>query len=113
VGAPYELVPVDLMSGAQRSPEYLAINPNGRVPTLEDEGPGGERILLWESHAILQYLAAKHPAARLDGETPLERGEVAKWLFVNAAHLGPAMAHVFAHTIRLPEEQRIPKLVEN
>jgi glutathione S-transferase len=113
VGAPYELVPVDLMSGAQRSPEYLALNPNGRVPTLEvDDDPSGQRLLLWESHAIVQYLAARYPAARLDGERPGEKGEIAKWLFLNAAHFGPALSHVFAHSIRLPEEQRIPKLVE-
>jgi glutathione S-transferase len=108
VGAPHEFIPVDLAAGAQKAPEYLLLNPNGRVPTLEDDG-----LVIWESHAISLYLAAKYPQARLDGETPAERGSIAKWLFLNAAHFGPAFAGVFAHSFRLPEDQRIPKIAEN
>lgn len=108
VGEPYEYVMVDLMSGGQRAPEYVALNPNGRVPTLVD----GE-LVLWESHAILEYLAAKHPEKRLAGSTPAEVAHIAKYLFLNASHLGPALAGIFAHTIRLPEEKRIPQIAEN
>jgi glutathione S-transferase len=107
-GAPYELVPVDLMSGAQKSPEYLALNPTGRVPTLVD----GD-FVLWESNAILEYLAAKHPEAKLGGGSPREVGEIARWMFMNAAHLSPNVARIFAHTIRLPEAKRIPQIVED
>ena len=48
--APYELVAVDLMAGAQREPAYLALNPTGRVPTLVDDD-----FTLWESNAILEF----------------------------------------------------------
>lgn len=105
---PFEYVQVNLMEGAHKSPEYLRLNPNGKVPTLVEDD-----VVLWESHAILEYLADRYPAKRLGAESPRERGEIGKWLYLNAAHFGPAMAAVFAHTIRLPEEQRIAKLAEN
>ncbi len=109
---PYRFVPVDLMSGAHRGPDYLALNPTGRVPVLLEKEGGGD-FKLWESNAILEYLAAKVPEKRLGPGDARERGELSRWIFMNAAHLSPAMAHVFAHTIRLPEDKRIPQLVEN
>lgn len=106
-GAPYELVTVDLMAGEQKSAAYLALNPTGRVPTLVD----GE-FVLWESNAILEYLAARDPARGLGAKSPVETGEIARWMYMSAAHLSPNVARIFAHTIRLPEAQRIPRLVE-
>lgn len=106
-GLAYERVPVDLMTGEHRGAPYKALNPTARVPTLVD----GD-FVLWESNAILEYAAALAPAKRLGGETARERGEVARWMYMNTAHLSPNMARVFAHTIRLPEAQRNPKLVE-
>src|SRR4029079_6607922 len=47
-----------------------------------------------------------------DGASPEERAEIAKWTYLNAAHFGPSFARVFAHTIRLPEDQRIPRIAE-
>lgn len=107
LGEPYEFVPVDLMSGAQKSPAYLALNPTGRVPTLVD----GDYVL-WESNAILEYLVALRPTKGLGPQSAREAGEIARWMFMNAAHLSPNVARIFAHTIRLPEEQRIPRLVD-
>jgi glutathione S-transferase len=106
VGVPYELVVVDLMAGEQKSPGYLALNPTGRVPTLVD----GD-FVLWESNAILEYVAALHPEKKLGGQSPRDAGEIARWTFMNAAHLSPNVARIFSHTIRLPEDQRIPRLV--
>jgi glutathione S-transferase len=105
-GAVYRVVPVDLMSGEQKSPAYLTLNPTGRVPALVD----GE-FVLWESNAILEYVAALHPAKRLGGTSPRDTGELARWMYMNAAHLSPNVARIFAHTIRLPEDQRLPRLV--
>jgi glutathione S-transferase len=107
VGEPYEFVPVDLMSGEHKRPEYMALNPTARVPTLVD----GD-FVLWESNAILEYLAARFPERRLGPASPREAGEIARWTFMNAAHLSPNVARIFAHTIRLPEDQRIPRLVD-
>ncbi len=106
-GETYTFEAVDLMTGAQKSDAYRKLNPTARVPTLVD----GD-IVLWESNAILVYLADKHPERLFAGKTAAERGDVARWMFMNAAHLSPNMARIFAHTIRLPEPQRIPRLVE-
>lgn len=105
-GLAYEFQSVDLMTGAHRAPDYVALNPTARVPVLVD----GEYVL-WESNAILEYAAARAPEKELAPRDARERGEISRWMFMNAAHLSPAHAHVFAHTIRLPEEQRIPQLV--
>lgn len=107
-GLPYELVPVDLITGEHRKPDYAGLNPTMRVPTLVD----GD-LRLWESNAILEYIAARTPEGGLGPRDARERGEISRWMYMNAAHLAPAQAHIFAHTIRLPEDQRIPKLVEN
>lgn len=107
LGLPYQFVNVDLMSGEHRGDAYRALNPTARVPTLVD----GD-LRLWESNAILVYLADKHPEKKLAGETPRERAEIARWMFMNASHLSPALARIFAHTIRLPEDKRIPAIVE-
>ncbi|MDF2696063.1 MAG: hypothetical protein K0S65_4446 [Labilithrix sp.] len=106
-GTDYRLEPVDLMTGGQKTDAYRKLNPTARVPTLVD----GDYVL-WESNAILVYLADKHPDRLFAGKTPAERGDVARWMFMNAAHLSPSMARIFAHTIRLPEDQRIPRIAE-
>jgi glutathione S-transferase len=105
-GLPYELVSVNLMQGEQKAPAYLALNPTGRVPTLVD----GD-FALWESNAILEYLARAHPEKKLGGTSARDTGEIARWMYVNAAHLSPNIARIFAHTIRLPEDQRLPRVV--
>ena len=106
-GIAYEHVPVDLMSGEHKGEGYRALNPTARVPTLVD----GD-FTLWESNAILEYVAALAPGKRLGGENPRERAEIARFMFMGAAHLSPNVARIFAHTIRLPEDQRNPKVVE-
>jgi len=80
-----ELVHVDLPKGEQRSPEFLRINPNGRVPVLEDDG-----FLLDESHAIMQYLAVRTPGQTLYPMAPRPRADVNRWLFWSAQHFQPA-----------------------
>lgn len=81
LGLSYEVVPIDTFRGQQHSPEYLAINPNGKAPAIEDDG---RRV--FDSSAILLYLAEKHGA--LLG-APGERGELLSWLFWIASGLGP------------------------
>ena len=79
---PLELELVDLTKGAQRSPAYLAINPTGRTPTLVD----GD-FKLWESNAILQYLAAKS-ASPLWPNDAQARDDISRWQFWQLAHWG-------------------------
>lgn len=106
-GAQYRFENVDLTTGEQRTEAYRKLNPTGRVPTLVD----GD-VVLWESNAILVYLAEKIPGRLFTGSTPAEKGDVSHWMFMSASHLGPALARIFAHTIRLPEDQRLPRVVE-
>jgi glutathione S-transferase len=106
-GVAYELVPVDLMTAEHKGAAYLALNPTGRVPTLVD----GDMVL-WESNAILAFLAAAHPDKGLGPASAREAGEIARWMFMNAAHLSPNVARIFAHTIRLPPEKRLAQLVD-
>nr|ART38042.1 F110 [uncultured bacterium] len=75
LGVDYEMVVVDITAAGQRSPDYLGLNPNGLVPTLVD----GE-LVLWESSAILLYLAEKYPHAGLLPHTFAKRARVYKWL---------------------------------
>ena len=88
LGASFESVHVDLVTGGSRTPAYLAMNPNGRVPVLVDDD-----LVLWESMAIMRYLSAKNGGALVP--TSLRgQAEVDRWLAWQLAHLGPAMSKV-------------------
>jgi GSH-dependent disulfide-bond oxidoreductase len=84
---PYEVVPVDTMKGDQHTPEFRAINPNGKVPAIVDtDGPSGAETRVFDSSAILLYLGEK--TGKLLG-SPDNRGELLSWLFYIATGLGP------------------------
>ena len=73
MGLPYTMIPVNIGAGEQFKPEFLSISPNNRMPAIVDpDGPGGEPISVFESGAILQYLARKSGAfmARTNGLAP-------------------------------------------
>jgi glutathione S-transferase len=106
-GVAYEWVHVDLTAGAHLRPEFRALNPNAKVPVLED----GD-LILTESNAILMWLVDCHPEAGLGGQTPAERAHVARWMFFNTAHMGPAGAQIFAHTMLLPPARRLSQVAE-
>jgi glutathione S-transferase len=82
-----DLVLVDLAKGEQKRPEFLRMNPNGRVPVLEDEG-----FHLDESHAIMQYLAVRTPGQSLFPMAPQPRADVNRWMFWSAQHFQPAVS---------------------
>ncbi|MES2183838.1 MAG: glutathione S-transferase N-terminal domain-containing protein [Pseudomonadota bacterium] len=86
-GLPYELVPVDTNQGQQHTPAFRAINPNGKVPAIVDtEGPGGTEAVLFDSTAILIYLAEK--TGQFNG-TPADRPQLLSWLCFLGTGLGP------------------------
>ncbi len=89
VSMPLELATVDLFKGAARTPAMLAKNPNGKLPILED----GD-FVLWESTAMLPYIAAKAGRADLAPTTPVDRAEVERWTLWQGAHFGPAVRKV-------------------
>jgi GST-like protein len=82
-GLPYELVAVDTRTGAQFTPEYLAVNPNGKVPAIDDDG-----IKVFDSNAILLYLAEK-TGQFLPPNTRANRAELLSWLMFAATGVGP------------------------
>ena len=82
-GLPYEPVPVDTRKGQQFSPEYLAINPNGKVPAIVD----GD-VTVFDSNAILLYLAEK-TGKFLPPQDPVTRGQFLSWLMFAATGMGP------------------------
>src|SRR5215467_3289122 len=82
-GLPYELVPVDTRKGEQFKPEFLKVNPNGKVPAIEDDG-----VFVFDSNAILLYLAEK-TGKFLPANTPANRAEMLSWLMFIATGLGP------------------------
>jgi glutathione S-transferase len=108
IGAPYELMRVDLGKQEHKTPQYLQIHPHGSVPALTD----GDLTLI-ESGAICAYLADKFPAARLAPAvgTP-DRGTYYQWMFYTMATLEPPLMQVFMHTAMLPEAQRSAKVLE-
>jgi glutathione S-transferase len=85
IGANVEIVEVDVFKGGTQTPEYLAINPNGKVPAFVD----GD-LRLFESRAINAYLASLDPSRRLYPEDLKKRAVVDQWSYWQAIHLGPS-----------------------
>jgi GST-like protein len=92
---PFELHLVNLGQGDQRRAEYLAINPNGKIPALVDtEGPNGEIVVVFESGAILEYLADK--AGRFLPKDQPGRAEVLSWAYWQVGGPGPFFSQMLA-----------------
>lgn len=101
-GLPYEVKLVDISAGDQFAPDFLKIAPNNRMPAILDpEGPDGVPISLFESGAILQYLARK--TGRFSGSTPRAQAAVEQWLMWQMGGLGP-MAGQAHHFLKFANE---------
>lgn len=88
LGLPYEAHLVDISKNESHTPEFLELNPNGKIPAIIDpDGPGGQPIALFESGAILLYLADK--TKEFIPADPLLRFETIEWLFFQMASIGP------------------------
>ena len=89
--------------GGNKEPKYLAMNPNGLVPTLEEE----DGYTLWESNSIVRYLAAKHDKAGvLEPKDPKQRALASQWMDWQLSVMGPAITPVFWGLVRTPPEKR-------
>jgi GST-like protein len=100
-GLAYEGVPVDTSKGEQHLPAFLAINPNGKVPAIVDtDGPDGKEARVFDSTAILLYLAEK--TGQLQG-TPGDRPELLSWLLFIASGLGPFSGQAVHFQYAAPE----------
>lgn len=100
-GLPYEVIPVDTSRGEQHRPDFRAVNPNGKVPAIIDtDGPGGRAARVFDSTAILLYLAEK--TGRFLGE-PADRPELLSWLLFIASGLGPFSGQAVHFQFAAPE----------
>jgi glutathione S-transferase len=94
LGIPCEFVDINMMKGEHKSPAYLAVNPNGKVPTLEDDG-----YIVWESNAIICYLAAKKPESGLLLTDPRGMATMHQWLQWQATTFSHSTSEVNTQTV--------------
>jgi glutathione S-transferase len=93
--------------GKNREPEYLALNPNGLVPTMDDDG-----FILWESNAIVRYLAAKHGTGTLWPADLRHRADADRWMDWQMGTVAPAITPMFLGLYRTPPDKRDPAAIE-
>ena len=102
----YERIDAGMQFGVTKTPEYLRMNPTALVPTIDDDG-----FVLWESHTIVRYLAAKHGMGSLCPSDLQARADAERWMDW-AFTLQAAMRNVFWGLIRTPPDKRDHKAIE-
>ncbi len=107
LGLEYERVDLGGPFGGNQDPEYLAMNPNGRVPTVKD----GD-LIMWESNTICRYLCATHDGDRLYPKAPEARTDVERWMDWQLSSIGPPMGALLFGLIRTKPEQRDHSAIE-
>ena len=103
LGVEFEAVSVNLLTGEHRQPEFLAINPAGKVPVLVD----GDMVLS-ESIAIAVHLAEKYPEKGLAPTDPCARAQLMRWLLFTTTELEQPLWRITRHTRLYPEDKRLP-----
>jgi len=103
----HERIDVGGSFGKNNEPAYLAMNPNGLVPTLQDHG-----FVLWESNSIVRYLAAKYGARKLEPADLRARARASSWMDWQLTVAGPALTPVFWGLVRTPPEKRDQAAIE-
>src|SRR5690606_16501235 len=106
LGLHYERIDAGMQFGVNKTPEYLKMNPTGLIPTIDDDG-----FVLWESHAIVRYLAAKHGVGGLYPADLQARASADRWMDWAFTFLN-AIRPVFWNLIRTPAEKRDMNAVE-
>jgi glutathione S-transferase len=104
---PHERIDVGGSFGKNKEAPYLAMNPNGLVPTLEEDG-----FILWESNSIVRYLAAKYGPGKLAPADLRERARASAWMDWQLSVAAPAIHGMFWGLIRTPPEKRDPAAIE-
>ena len=108
-GLPYRAIPVNIREGEQFKPEFLKISPNNRIPAITDpDGPDGKPISLFESGAILVYLAAK--TGKFMPAAERAKYKVLEWLMFQMAGVGPMLGQ--NHHFRLYAPEKIPYAID-
>ena len=104
---PFDHIPIGGAWGGSRTPEYLALNPNGLVPTLRD----GD-VTVWESHAVVRYLSAEYGSGLLFPMEARDRAEVDQWTDWTATTFQPAWIRLFWLKVRTPVAQQDHAAIE-
>ncbi len=107
LGLAYERVDVGGKFGGNDTPEYLARNPNGYVPVIEEDG-----FVLYESNPIVRYLAAREPAGELWPEDLRERADADRWMEWQSNTFTPATRDAFWQLVRTPADKRDAAAIE-
>ncbi len=105
-GLEYRTVDAGGAFGLVDEPAFRAMNPNGRVPVIEDDG-----FVLWESNAIVRYLAARYAPGDLYPQDPVRRADADKWMDWTTSTLAGPFRDLFWGTLRTPPEQRDEALI--
>lgn len=108
IGVPCERIDVGGPFGKNREAAYLAMNPNGLVPTLEEE----DGFTLWESNSIVRYLAARHKSS-LEPADLRVRAQAQKWMDWQLTVMAPAIGPLFMGMVRTPPAERNAKAIED
>jgi glutathione S-transferase len=108
MGVAYKRIDAGGAFGVVNTPEYRKLNPNGLVPTIEDDG-----FVLWESNAIVRYLAAKHGRGGLAPGDPRARALADQWMDWQVSLFWPTIRALFMGLVRTPEAERDHKAIEN
>ena len=98
---PFERIDAGMEFGRNKDPDYLAMNPNGLVPTIEDG-----KVIIWESNTILRYLAETRGFPKLHPKDPVERSQVERWMDWQLSALAPPMAVLLFGYYRTAPERR-------
>lgn len=114
LGLAFEHVQTDYKAGTTRTPDFLALNPNGHIPVVVDHRPEGD-VTVWESMACALYIARQH--GRPDGlslapATPREDAEALRWSFWTVTEVEKDALTVLMHRLAMPVEQRKPELAD-
>ena len=107
LGVACERIDAGMQFGVVNEPHYRRMNPNGRVPTIDDDG-----FVLWESNAIVRYLAAKHGAGSLCPASPHARADADRWMDWATTTMAPVMTPLFWGLIRTPADKRDPAALD-
>jgi glutathione S-transferase len=107
IGVPVERIDIGGPFGKNRDKPYLAMNPNGLVPTIEEE----DGFTLWESNSIVRYLAARHKSSLEPADLRM-RAEAEKWMDWQLTVMAPAIGPLFMGMVRTPPAERNAKAID-
>jgi glutathione S-transferase len=107
-GQPFEHIQLGGSFGGLDDPEYLALNPHGRIPTIDDNG-----VVVWESNAIIRYLAAVYCKGSLWQEDPIERAGADQWMSWAQTRLYGDFNRLFWLTVRTPQKDQNPDKIRS